>query len=136
MSNQIQCANCYCTLYFTGENGASGTTGELCGSCEREDERKRQEEEEEHKTYKLLGPDGHYESETPGLLGGNGKDKLYGRLDCSSAVRAVKAGDHYKKYRVFFENEETAVACGYRPCGNCMRAEYKEWKAEQADAAT
>ena len=85
------------------------------------------------KKYKLLGPDGFYESPTPGLLGGNSQSKqgLYGRLDCPSALRALKAGDHYKKYRVFFENEETAVACGYRPCGNCMRAEYKEWKAEQ-----
>jgi Zn-finger protein len=33
MNNQIQCANCYCTLYFTG-NGASGVTGELCQSCQ------------------------------------------------------------------------------------------------------
>lgn len=67
-------------------------------------------------SYKLLGPDGHYESETPGLLGGNGKDKLYGRLDCPSARRALEAGDTYKEYRVFFKDEETAKASGYRPC--------------------
>ncbi|WP_198597503.1 hypothetical protein [Enterovibrio norvegicus] len=34
-SNQIQCAECYCTLYFTGENGISGITGEVCDSCEK-----------------------------------------------------------------------------------------------------
>jgi len=87
-------------------------------------------------SYRLLGPDGFYESETPGLLGGNSQPKqgLYGRLDCSSAVRAVKSGDNYKKYRVFFADEATAVACGYRPCFNCMRAEYEAWKAEQVDA--
>lgn len=38
MSNQIQCANCACTLYFTGENGPSGMTGELCYSCQKEKE--------------------------------------------------------------------------------------------------
>ena len=32
----IQCENCYCTLYFTGEDGPSGFTGELCYECERE----------------------------------------------------------------------------------------------------
>lgn len=81
------------------------------------------------KAYKLLGPAGIYVSATPGLLGGNGHAKIYGRLDCPSAVRAVKAGDTYQKHRVFFENEATAMACGYRPCGNCMKAEYKAWKA-------
>ncbi|MDA3924012.1 MAG: hypothetical protein PF904_04845 [Kiritimatiellae bacterium] len=36
MSNQIQCESCYCTLYFTGEDEPSGTTGELCWSCQTE----------------------------------------------------------------------------------------------------
>jgi methylphosphotriester-DNA--protein-cysteine methyltransferase len=30
---------------------------------------------------------------------------------------------------VFFADEATAIAAGYRPCAGCMRAEYKEWKA-------
>ncbi|EJG0999048.1 hypothetical protein ACLPIF_09695 [Providencia sp. Me1] len=30
--NQIQCAECYCTLYFTG----IGVTGELCYDCQKE----------------------------------------------------------------------------------------------------
>ena len=36
------------------------------------------------------------------------------------------------KYRVFFKDEETAIAAGYRPCGVCMKAEYKRWKEQKA----
>ncbi len=85
------------------------------------------------KTYTLLGPSGTYTSVTPGTLGGNGQAKIYGRLDCSSAIRALKGGTTYQKFRVFF-NQETAVQCGYRPCGTCMKAAYKVWKAAQAAA--
>lgn len=81
------------------------------------------------KVYKLLGPTGIYESETPGLLGGNGLATIYGRLDCSAASRAQRQGDTYAKHRVFFAGEEAARACGYRPCGTCMRASYRAWKA-------
>lgn len=87
------------------------------------------------KTYKLLGPEGPYESTTPGALGGNGHMKIYGRLDCGSANRAVRQGPTYATHRVFFADEETAIASGYRPCGNCMRAEYREWKARQEQGA-
>lgn len=80
------------------------------------------------KTYTLLGPTGRYGSETPGTLGGNGAAKIYGKLDCSSALRAVKAGETYQKHRVFFADEAAAVACGYRPCGNCMRVQYRAWQ--------
>lgn len=45
----------------------------------------------------LLGADRKpYSSDLPGSLGGNGKMKVYGRLDCSSARRAVAAGDTTK----------------------------------------
>lgn len=87
------------------------------------------------KKYKLLGPTGKYLSETPGKLGGNGQAKIYGRLDCPSAIRAVKAGDTYQQHRVFFEDEKTAIACGYRPCGNCMKAAYLVWKAESSSTS-
>jgi len=30
---------------------------------------------------------------------------------------------------VFFADEKTAVAAGYRPCAKCMPEEYGEWKA-------
>ncbi len=87
-------------------------------------------------SYKLLGKDGPCESPTRGKLGGNGQARIYGRLDCWSAVNAVKAGVTYQKHRVFFKDEETAVASGYRPCGHCMRAEYKAWKAAKAVAGS
>ena len=83
------------------------------------------------KRYRLLGPDGPYESTTKGTLGGNGAAKIYGRLGCPSAVRAVAKGDTYQKHRVFFADEATAIASGYRPCGNCMKTEYAAWKAKQ-----
>jgi methylphosphotriester-DNA--protein-cysteine methyltransferase len=82
--------------------------------------------------YTLLGPDGTYPSETPGALGGNSALRIYGRLDCWSANRWV--GQGYEKVRVFFADEETAIATGYRPCGHCMREKYRAWKAAQLQA--
>lgn len=87
------------------------------------------------KTYRLTGPDGRaYESAVPGTLGGNRKAKIYGRLDCASARRALPSG--YAQHRVFFADEATAVAAGYRPCGACMRGEYAAWKAKRAAERT
>ena len=81
--------------------------------------------------YTLLGADGvRYRSDIPGQLGGNGRDHIYGRLDCPSALRAVRQGG-YQKYRVFFADESTAIAAGYRPCGNCLCDKYRVWKATQ-----
>ena len=77
--------------------------------------------------YTLLGPGGPYSSETPGTLGGNSTLRIYGRLDCWSANNALGKG--YERIRAFFADEETAIAAGYRPCGHCMRDEYREWKA-------
>ena len=81
------------------------------------------------KQYKLLASDGkEYRSETPGTLGGNRKLKIYGRLDCPSALSAIKRfPGSYEKSRVFFADEKTALAAGYRPCGNCLRMQYKEY---------
>lgn len=86
----------------------------------------------EKKMYKLMGADGKvYLSETPGTLGGNGKLKIYGRLDCPSALSAIKRfPGSYEKSRVFFADEETALATGFRPCGNCLRDKYKEYVAD------
>ena len=78
--------------------------------------------------YKLIGPDGKtYWSFNPGTLGGNRRLKIYGRLDCPSALRWIEKG-HYVENRVFFENEEIAISAGYRPCAVCMKKEYKIWK--------
>jgi methylphosphotriester-DNA--protein-cysteine methyltransferase len=83
------------------------------------------------KPYKLVGPDGKQVlSETPGALGGHRRTRLYGRLDCPSALRWLAKG-HIVRYRVFFADEATAIAAGYRPCAVCMRAEYNSWKAAQ-----
>lgn len=85
----------------------------------------------EGKLYKLIGPDGkEYLSPEKGTLGGNGKAKIYGRLDCPAALRALAhpAKDVYIKTRVFFKDEKTAFAAGFRPCGTCMREHYKLWK--------
>ena len=83
------------------------------------------------KLYKLLGNDGkEYLSETLGTFGGNGKLKIYGRLDCPSALSTIKRfPGSYEKSRVFFADEKTALAAGYRPCGNCLREKYKEYMA-------
>ena len=83
------------------------------------------------KTYTLLGVDGKpYQSSTPGLLGGHKKLNIYGRLDCPSALRYIAKGQ-YVKNRVFFKDEETAIAAGFRPCAKCMPKEYKLWKEKQ-----
>lgn len=84
------------------------------------------------KIYKLLGANGKiYESEMPGEYGGNGKLKVYGRLDCGSALSSMKRfPGEYQKHRVFFADEKTALAAGYRPCGNCLRSKYREYMAD------
>jgi hypothetical protein len=80
------------------------------------------------KRYKLTAPDGStYESDAPGELGGYRKQRIYGRLDCSSAIRALPRG--YAQHRVFFKDEAAAIAASYRPCGICLRPLHKIWKA-------
>lgn len=87
------------------------------------------------KMYTLLGPDRvPYRSATPGKLGGYKPKKIYGRLDCPSALRAIAKGG-YAPSRVFFADEATAIAAGYRPCGNCMPEEYQIWKLAQSTNA-
>lgn len=82
-----------------------------------------------HKQYTLLGADGRpYLSDEPGTLGGNRRAKIYGRLDCPAALRALRQGG-YREHRVFFRDEATAIAAGYRPCGACLREKYAAWKA-------
>jgi hypothetical protein len=78
--------------------------------------------------YRLTQADGSViECDVPGPLGGNRRLKIYGRLDCPSALRALPRG--YAKRRVFFADEGTAIAAGYRPCAVCMPAEYRRWKS-------
>jgi methylphosphotriester-DNA--protein-cysteine methyltransferase len=86
------------------------------------------------KVYRLVGVDGRlYESAIPGTLGGHRADKIYGRLDCRGALRWIAKG-HYVKQRVFFADEATAIAAGYRPCANCLRERYALWKRASTEA--
>ena len=86
------------------------------------------------KTYRLLGPDGRsHESPTKGRFGGNKRGQIYGRLDCPSALRAIKRGRTYQQHRVFFADEASAIAAGFRPCARCMRDAYKMWRAASGE---
>jgi hypothetical protein len=84
------------------------------------------------KLYRLLDADRReYLSPVPGELGGHRRNRIYGRLDCPSALRWLAKG-HIVKHRVFFADEATAIAAGYRPYAVSMREEYGRWKAAQA----
>lgn len=80
--------------------------------------------------WTLVGPDGQpFASDRPGTLGGHRRARIYGRLDCPSALRAIVRGG-YVRHRVFFADEATAIAAGYRPCGVCMMKRYAAWRAD------
>ena len=84
------------------------------------------------KQYRLLGADGRdVLSDAPGTLGGHRRNRVYGRLDCPSALRWIARG-HYVRHRVFFADEATAIAAGYRPCARCLPEAYRRWKAASA----
>jgi len=83
-----------------------------------------------------MGADGHpYQSETPGALGGHRRSRIYGRLDCPAAARAIARGG-YIAHRIFFADETDAIAAGYRPCGVCMPTEYSRWRQTDRGPAT
>jgi methylphosphotriester-DNA--protein-cysteine methyltransferase len=85
------------------------------------------------KTYTLLGRDGQpYASPTKGLLGGHRRTRVYGTMDCPVALSLLRRGFE-PRHRVFFADEATAMAAGFRPCGACMRDRYAEWKADPSD---
>lgn len=82
--------------------------------------------------YRLLNAKGvEIDSVAKGALGGHRKTKVYGRLDCPGAARAIARGG-YVAHRVFFADEATAKAAGYRPCHSCMPAGYARWKRRVA----
>ncbi len=82
-------------------------------------------------TYRLIGGDGRpCASEIPGTLGGHRRLRLYGLLDCPSALRALAIGG-YAANRVFFADEQTAVLAGYRPCARCLPDRYALWRQKQ-----
>ena len=83
-------------------------------------------------TYRLLAADRTwYRSARKGTLGGNRRTALYGRLDCPAALRALArpSAATFRRFRVFFADENAAIAAGYRPCARCLPAAYRAWKA-------
>src|SRR5215470_2995971 len=81
--------------------------------------------------WTLIGPDGEpYTSDQPGALGGHRRNRIYGRLDCPAALRALARGG-YVTNRVFFSTAEDARAAGYRPCAVCLPGAYTTWKTQQ-----
>ncbi|MFI7126724.1 Ada metal-binding domain-containing protein [Nonomuraea sp. NPDC050153] len=82
-------------------------------------------------TYTLVGANGRpYPSPVPGTLGGHRGARLYGRLDCPSALRAIARGG-YIRHRVFFADAGDAVAAGYRPCSRCLPEAYQVWRGRE-----
>lgn len=55
-------------------------------------------------------------------LAGNRTLKIYGRLNCNSGKKIKR------RNRVFFRDTAEATQNGYRPCGHCLRQDYKMWK--------
>ncbi|MEU2037444.1 Ada metal-binding domain-containing protein [Nocardia niwae] len=79
--------------------------------------------------YTLLDGQGlPYRSAEPGGYGGHRRSRIYGRLDCPSALRALARGT-YRAHRVFFATELDALSAGYRPCAVCLPERYGAWKA-------
>nr|WP_305955344.1 Ada metal-binding domain-containing protein [Pseudomonas sp. H9] len=68
-----------------------------------------------------------FPSAQPGKFGGHCRSKVYGTLDCRAALKAIARGG-YVKHRVFFLDEPSAIAAGYRPCAVCMPDAYRQWK--------
>ncbi|CAN5511474.1 hypothetical protein BH10BAC4_BH10BAC4_11230 [soil metagenome] len=52
---------------------------------------------------------------------GNERLKIFGLLTCSSGKQMKKQN------RVFFRNESDAYESGFRPCGHCLRKDYRNW---------
>jgi methylphosphotriester-DNA--protein-cysteine methyltransferase len=81
------------------------------------------------KTWKLLGANGRFfQSPVPGTLGGHRRSRIYGCLDCPSALRTIAKGG-YVRHRVFFLKASDAVAAGFRPCAKCLPDAYARWKS-------
>ena len=57
-------------------------------------------------------------------FGGNKSLKIYGLLSCTPGKRMKKEN------RVFFQSEQEALDEGYRPCGHCMKTEFRKWKGK------
>lgn len=81
-------------------------------------------------TYTLTAADGStYSSPTKGEHGGNRRQRVYGTMDCGVARdQRRRFPEAMVAHRVFFADEATAIAAGFRPCGSCLRERYRAWK--------
>lgn len=85
--------------------------------------------------WRLMGAAGQvFSSAIPGTLGGHRGTRIYGHLGCPAALRAIARGG-YVTQRVFFLDEASAVAAGYRPCAVCMPQRYADWKRRRFESA-
>jgi methylphosphotriester-DNA--protein-cysteine methyltransferase len=83
------------------------------------------------KSYTLIGADGKpFRSAEMGTIGGHRRSKIFGRLDCAAALRAITRGG-YVNHRVFFADISTAIEAGYRPCAVCMPDAHRTWRVGQ-----
>jgi methylphosphotriester-DNA--protein-cysteine methyltransferase len=57
-------------------------------------------------------------------FGGNRLLKIYGTLQCQHGKRMKREN------RIFFSTENEALQNACRPCGHCMKQQYKKWKNE------
>ncbi|HET9648131.1 MAG TPA: Ada metal-binding domain-containing protein [Microlunatus sp.] len=79
-------------------------------------------------SWTLVGADGRtYVSGSPGSVGGHRRTRIYGRMDCPSATRALARGG-YAEHRVFFADAQTAIDAGYRACAVCLPEPYRAWR--------
>jgi methylphosphotriester-DNA--protein-cysteine methyltransferase len=69
-----------------------------------------------------------------GTLGGHRGTRIYGRLDCPAALRAIARGG-YVSQRVFFRDERHALGEGYRPCAVCLPEKYRKWRKKRSAKA-
>ena len=87
------------------------------------------------KMYRLVGTDGvEALSASPGTLGGTEGLGCTAQLDCPCALRWIAKG-RYVRHRVFFADEVTAIAAGYRPCAHCLSERHRSWKAGPASSS-
>ena len=78
--------------------------------------------------YRLIGPDGREVlSKSRARSAGTAATRSTDGSTAADAAQWIAKG-HYVKQRVFFADEATAIAAGYRPCANCMPVEYAAWR--------
>ncbi|TVQ78307.1 MAG: metal-binding protein [Bradymonadales bacterium] len=71
------------------------------------------------KEFKLINSSGEiYLSPLPGAFGGHRGLKIYGRLDCRSALSWIRRG-YYTEHRVFAATRIEFLKAGYRACKKC-----------------